>query len=61
MILFTNLKDVTVNNKKYNPIPVIKLTVKNKFNENNLTQTQRKNIDLLQKEAKTNNFEVRIL
>ena len=53
MILFSNLKDVTVNNIILNPIPVLKLTSDNKVNFNG-----NKLISNVIKEAKTNNFKL---
>ncbi|MDA2936412.1 hypothetical protein MYX06_04310 [Patescibacteria group bacterium AH-259-L05] len=61
MILFTNLEDVKIDNKNYNPKPVIKLTIENHFDSKELSATQRGNLDLLKKEARTNGFEVRII
>ena len=61
MILFTNLKDVKINGKNYNAKPVLKLTIENHFDFKELNATQRKNIDLLKKEARTNGFEVKII
>ncbi len=61
MILFTNLEDVKIGNKNYNAKPVLKLTIENHFDFEELNTTQRKNIDLLKKEARTNSFEVRII
>lgn len=60
MILFTNLKDVKAGNKEYNHIPVLKLTTGNGFNTKNLSEIQKNDLVLLQKEAKLNNFEIRI-
>lgn len=60
MILFTNLKNVKIDDKNYNPIPVLKLTSKKSFNEKALTQNEKKLIDLLKKEAKFNNFKIYI-
>jgi len=60
MILFTNLENIKINGKSYNPIPVLKLTVEHGFNLNNLTRTQKNNLHLLRKEAKLNGFEIRI-
>ncbi len=62
MILFTNLEDVTVDGKQYIPKPVLKLTSSKTFDINNLSK-QRKNridllINLLNEEAKANNFEI---
>lgn len=53
-----NGKIVKIENKNYKPVPVLKLTIENGFNPKNLTQAQRKNLSLLLKEAKLNNFKV---
>ncbi len=58
MILFTNLEDVKVDEKNYNPKPMLKLTVKNHFSEGNLSVAQKKTLLLLRKEAKANSFEI---
>ncbi len=56
MILFTNLEDVKIDNKKYKPVAVLKLTVENHFDFRNLSKTQKKILELLHKEAKINGF-----
>ena len=61
MSLFANLKDVKIGDKSYIPKPVLKLTVENRFNPKNLSTSQKRMLELLHKEAKTNGFEVRIL
>jgi len=58
MILFTNLEDVKIDSKKYNSVAVLKLTVENHFNENNLSVSQKEILSLLRKEAKVNNFKI---
>ena len=60
MILFTNLEDVKVSSKNYNSVAVLKLTVKNHFNEDNLSSSQKKILSLLRKEAKVNNFKINL-
>lgn len=52
MILFTNLEQVKINQKKYVPKAVLKLTTAKKFKIKNYAKT----LDLLKKEAKTNKF-----
>ena len=49
-----------MNGKNYSPVAVLKLTVKNHFNFEELNATQRRRMGLLKKEARTNSFEVRI-
>lgn len=61
MILFTNLEDVKIASKNYNAKPVLKLTIENHFDPARLRDTQKKELDLLKKEAKVNNFEVKII
>jgi len=61
MILFTNLEDVRINGRSFNPRPVLKLTVENHFDVRKLTSTQKRNLKLLNEEAKTNNFILKIL
>jgi len=60
MILFTNLKEVTVNQKTYNPIPVLKLTSDKEFSFNRLKRTQIDILKTLNLEANKNNFQVLI-
>jgi len=61
MILFTNLEDVKADGEKYKPIAVLKLTVENHFNENQLSSSQREILKLLRVEAKVNNFQIMLL
>jgi DNA-dependent RNA polymerase auxiliary subunit epsilon len=61
MILFTNLENVKMDGKNYNPKPVLKLTIENHFDPENLNATQKRNLELLNKEAKTNGFAIKIL
>ena len=58
MILFTNLEDVKIDNKKYNSVAVLKLTVENHFSESNLSNSQKEILLALQKEAQINNFKI---
>lgn len=60
MILFTNLKNVEVDDRKYYPIPVLKLTTKAEFKENLLSKSKSKFLSLLKKEAKHNGFRIKI-
>jgi len=61
MILFTNLEDVRINRESFKPKPVLKLTVANHFDVRKLNTTQRRNLELLKKEARINGFEVIII
>jgi len=58
MILFTNLEDVKIDNKDYSSVAVLKLTIENHFDENNLSISQKEILSLLRKEAKVNNFKI---
>lgn len=60
MLLFTNLKEVEIDNKIYNPKSVLKLTTEGHFNQEALSSSQKKDLNLLMEESKLNNFEVRI-
>lgn len=59
-ILFTNLKEVTANNKTYNPIPVLKLTSDEEFAFDRLKSTQIDILKTLNLEASENDFQVLI-
>src|SRR3989338_7641757 len=43
MILFTNLEDVKIDNKKYNSVAILKLSVENHFNVKKLNDSQKRN------------------
>ncbi|MFZ5366359.1 MAG: hypothetical protein ACOZBZ_03625 [Patescibacteria group bacterium] len=58
MILFTNLVDVEMGNRKYLSIPVLKLTTDRRFNIARLSRSQIEIMDLLKKEAEVNGFEL---
>jgi len=58
MILFTNLEEVKVGGENYNPLPVLKLTIENGYNENSISTIQRELLITLNKEASTNGFQV---
>ncbi|GIW64633.1 MAG: hypothetical protein KatS3mg092_0566 [Patescibacteria group bacterium] len=58
MILFTNLENVKIDNKNYNSIAVLKLTVENHFDENRLSFSQKEILNLLREEAKINSFQI---
>lgn len=60
MILFTNLEDIKIGDKNYNAKPVLKLTIEDHFDVENLNSTQKGELFLLRREAKTNGFDVRI-
>ncbi len=58
MILFTNLEEVMVENKYYNPISVLKLTVESGFQQGNMSTSEREFLRGLNKEAEVNGFQV---
>ncbi|MEM0465269.1 MAG: hypothetical protein QXW97_01045 [Candidatus Pacearchaeota archaeon] len=60
MILFTNLEDVKINNKKFTPVPILKLTSADTFKLENLNKSQKEILENLEKEARTNNFKILI-
>jgi hypothetical protein len=61
MILYTNLEDVKADGEQYKPIAVLKLTIENHFNENQLSSSQKKILEHLREEAKVNNFQIILL
>lgn len=61
MILFTNLENVKADGKNYKAIAVLKLTVENHFNENQLSSSQKEILKLLQEEAKNNDFQILLI
>ncbi len=60
MILFTNLKEVMVENRYYNPISVLKLTVESDLKQGNMSTSEREFLRGLNKEAEENGFQVRL-
>jgi len=60
MILYTNLQNVSVYGKRYNPVPVLKLTTKSKFDKNLIRSLRTDLIDKLKKEATYNGFKIKI-
>ncbi len=60
MILFTNIEDVKIGRKSYKPKPVLKLTTGKELLKSSLTSAQREILELLYKEAKLNNFQIRV-
>lgn len=60
MILFTNLKNVIINEKKYNALPILKLTTENHFDITELSKSEQKILKLLEKEAENNRFKIKI-
>lgn len=60
MILFSNLKNVTINSREYTGRAQLKLTSTKAFNEDDLNDSQKRILKLLKDEAKANNFEIKI-
>lgn len=60
MILFTNLKNVKINSIEYAAKAQLKLTSTKIFKADKLNESQKHIVQLLKKEAATNNFEVKI-
>jgi len=58
MILFTNLENVEVDSKEYNPIVVLKLTVGGGFKSDQINDSQKATLELLSKEAEINKFRI---
>ncbi|HOV22014.1 MAG TPA: hypothetical protein PLW95_04955 [bacterium] len=58
MILFTNLKEVKIDKKQYNPVAVLKLTNDSVFKKEDLKQSQIDFLNLLKEESKRNKFSV---
>ncbi len=56
MILFTNLKEVKIDNADYMPVSVLKLTSNLKFSKKTLSKNQVKILYLLKKESEENKF-----
>lgn len=60
MILFANLENVKIENKKYKSVAVLKLTSNLIYQEEKLIKLKTVQLKLLKKEADVNNFQVRI-
>ncbi len=60
MMLFTNLKEVKINGKNFNSVPILKLTTGNNFSIEKLNENQKELLEILKKEARTNNFRISI-
>lgn len=58
MILFTNLENVKIDNKIYNPVPILKLTTGAGFDIKNISSTNKEMLNLLKKEAEINKFRI---
>jgi hypothetical protein len=60
MILLTNLRDVRIGNKRYAPVPILKLTTGHPIKRDSLNREERKTLSLLEKESKENGFRILI-
>ncbi|MEO0265046.1 MAG: hypothetical protein ABIM43_00345 [candidate division WOR-3 bacterium] len=60
MLLYTNLKNIKIGEKVFNPKPVLKLTTTKSFKIENIPQKEREIIEKLKKEAKCNRFLLQI-
>jgi DNA modification methylase len=58
MILLTNLQDVKVEDKQYNPIPILKLTTARTTKMELLSNEEKEILNLLKQEAESNNFKI---
>lgn len=58
MILFTNLKEVKVDDNEYRPIAILKLTSSLRFSIEALRASQKEQLRFLRKETQENNFKV---
>lgn len=58
MILFTNLEDVKIDNEKFTPVPILKLTTANTFKIEDMNKSQKEMLKVLKEEAKINNFRI---
>jgi len=60
MILFTNLEDVKITDEEYIPIPILKLTTTDTFKLAGISKLQKEMLEVLKKEAKINNFKLKL-
>lgn len=60
MMLYTNLKDVIINEKRYNHTPILKLTTEESFNTESLSKKQSETLKTLMEEANANGFRLLI-
>lgn len=58
MILFTNLECVKIDNKKFIPVAVLKLTTSDNSKLKRITESQKAMLTTLKKEAQENNFKI---
>ena len=60
MILFTNLENLKVGERDYNPVPILKLTTGAGFSLSSLSSSQTNRLTNLKWEAETNGFQIMI-
>ena len=60
MILFTNLENLKIDERDYDPVPVLKLTTGKGFRLNSLNRSQKNRLMNLKWEAETNGFRIMI-
>jgi hypothetical protein len=60
MILFTNLEHLKVDERDYNPVPILKLTTGAGFSLSSLSSSQTNRLTNLKREAETNGFQIMI-
>jgi hypothetical protein len=60
MVMFTNLENVMISGRSYNPVPILKLTTIGKFDITCLRKKEKQILELLKEEAKTNGFKIMI-
>lgn len=58
MILYCNLDNVELDGNKYNPVPVLKLTIDGKFNQDILSNGKKVLLEKLIRESEANNFKL---
>ena len=58
MMLFTNLQNVKIDGKNFNPVPVLKLTTTAPFDPEKAGGAQKRTLELVKKEARKNNFRI---
>lgn len=61
MILFTNLKNLKIKDKRYKPKPTLKLSTGYGFNRSELSASQKKICELLKSEAESNGFSIQYI
>lgn len=60
MMLLMNLKNVRIGDKRFTPIPILKLTTGHPIKLDSLNPKEKKTLSLLEKESESNVFRVRI-